>query len=824
MGKLRFDCYEEFSKKIEFPLVAFEAETGNVRIMNYEAKLILGQKTQKLEMKLESLADKDRFWTQLHDRKAMAEHHIILSNGSKDFLVAGLVNEFEVAGIRMYMLMFDIRTGLGRNTWLLERIIENSHTVIAHISCENRQEIKLNYISRNINRYGYTSDEFYTGKLQFKDMIHPDDLDMVLNSLDECAKKRIDNDCMEYRLVTESRKVCYVRCNVHFVRNASGVINGIEVLMVDVTGEKLEKDENQYLRAAIEQSNSVVLVKRFLSKKGTVKYVSSNAAGMGFDVEDLQKGRKTFTDYVLPEDREMVTGILMNAQKIPVSNYVNKCRIQGEDGHIRWIKFCISVKTLDEYMYDVELLMNDVTEENHYEENLLQNQKALEEKLDYVMSSQVQKPEQLLEEFLTMEEMQEFLEAFTANNQLYAVVVNAEGKRLSKPAGPMIRMGEFYDMLENPKYRAKIEEALRLSEERKKFCILELEDDYFEKQLGAIPMVLHDKVVASCLVCAFDEEGVSRLHNSIESLQKMIEIMAKAGFDNHYLEIDSRKSRLAERTMSEELEGQLILARAFAHMRNDANATVQEIIEKACQLLHLTSGAVYYGDNGQEAYTCMAKWSAKEAEYSEYPEQSWRMAELCGQNEVLANGGYIICNSKTPQPQMEYLMTQTQSRSMIIFGLIINDEVHGGMIFSSQDKRMFLKREISYCQDVVDIIQGILTRKQNTHNVYALNRSLMNAYNFVSECVFIKDTQTGKVLFANEAMETLFGMDITGMDSRAFLSEPTPLYTREGVQPVGDIKWQSYIQKINKIMNIQELSIEWTNGEDARIIIMREKP
>ncbi len=62
------------------------------------------------------------------------------------------------------------------------------------------------------------------------------------------------------------------------------------------------------------------------------------------------------------------------------------------------------------------------------------------------------------------------------------------------------------------------------------------------------------------------------------------------------------------------------------------------------------------------------------------------------------------------------------------------------------------------------------------------------------------------------------------MDSRAFLSEPTPLYTREGVQPVGDIKWQSYIQKINKIMNIQELSIEWTNGEDARIIIMREKP
>ena len=92
----------------------------------------------------------------------------------------------------------------------------------------------------------------------------------------------------------------------------------------------------------------------------------------------------------------------------------------------------------------------------------------------------------------------------------------------------------------------------------------------------------------------------------------------------------------------------------------------------------------------------------------------------------------------------------------------------------------------------------------------------------MKECVFIKEVQTGKVLFANEAMETLFGMDVTGMDSRSFLSEPTPTYTREGIQPVRDIKWQSYIQRVNKIMNIQELSIDWEDGREAKIVIMRE--
>lgn len=822
MGKLRFDCYEDFAKRIEFPVVAFEADTGKVVIMNYEAKLLLGQKTEKIDMSIEKAADANRFWTLLHDRKAIMEHHLIISNEKREFPVMGIVNEFEVDDQKMYMLLFEQRSGFGMNSWLLERIIENSHVIIVHLSFENQEEVKLNYISRNIKQYGYTCEEFYTGKLQFKDIIHPDDLDAVLGSFSERDKDMQDVDCMEYRIVTESRKVCYVRGNVRMLRNAAGSIESMEIVMMDVTGEKLEKDENQYLRAAIEQSRNVVLVKRFLNKKGTVKYVSSNALAIGMDVEDLRKGRKTFTDYVLPEDRQMMTDILMNARNIPVNNYMCKCRIRGEDGVIRWIKFCISVKIIDEYMYDVELLMQDVTEESSYEQNLLQNQKALEEKLDYVMNRQVQNPMQIFEELQKRGEIQELLEAFAENNQLYAVIVSREGKSLTKPTGPMIRLGEFYDMLERPKYHEKLEEAIQTITKRKKFCILELENNYFEKQIGAIPLMVGEETVAACLICAFDEEAVSRLHNSIESLQKMVDLMVKAEFDNQYLEIDSQKSRLAERTMSEELEGQLILARAFANMRNDADATMQEILEKTCDLLHLTSIAVYYGDSIQESYSCVAKWVVPEAEYKEFPEASWRMAELCRKNEIIANGGYLIYGQDEEDSQMNYLVSKTKSHGMMIFGLVVNEEISGGIMFISQDRRIFREREIAYCQDVADIIQGILVRNRSTGHVLSLNKDLLNAYNFMSDCIFIKDIQTGKVLFANEAMENLFGMDVTGMDSRAFLSEPTPTYTREGIQPIGDIKWQSYIRQVNKIMNIQELGIRWQNGEEAKIIIMRE--
>lgn len=822
VGKLRLNCYEEFAKRIEFPVVAFKAADGEVVIMNYEAKLMLGQKTKKIIMSIEDIADSSQFWSRLHDRKAVAEHHLVIANEVREFTIAGLVNEFEVDGERMYMLLFEQRTGLRMNSWMLEQIIENSHVIFAHLSFEGQEEIKVNYISRNIKRYGYTCEEFYTGKQKFRNLIHPDDLDAVLAKLAEHENDNQSDDCMEYRLVTESRKICYVRRNIHFVRNSMGKIESAEIVMVDITDEKLEKDENQYLRAAIEQSNSIVLVERFFNKKGTLKYVSANAENIGLDVEDLRKGRKVFIDYVLPEDQKMMLEVLMNAQSMPINNYTNRCRILGEDGVVRWIRFCISVKTIDDFMYDVELLMSDATEEKNYEQNLLQNQKELEEKLDYVVNSPVQDPERLFEEFVVREEIQDFIEAFAANNQLYAVIMKKNGVLLTKPTGPMIHLGEFYDLLERPQYKGKLAEAVKLLEERKRFCILELESGYFEKQIGAIPLIIEGEIVAVCLICAFDEEAVSRMHNSVESFQKMIEVVLRAEFTHRHLELDSRRSRLAERVMSEELKGQLILARAFAHMRNDTKATMQEIIENTGELLHLTSIAVYFDDHMQDAYTRVAQWAAPEALYKTYPEQSWKLAEFCYNNEAVSNGGHIIYGQDESGLQLEALMALAQSRAMMLFGIIINGEVCGSITFSSQEKRVFLDREIAYCKDVVDIIQGILARTRSTDTVYALNKELLNAYNFVSDCVFIKDNQTGKVLFANEAMENLFGMDVTGTDSRAFLSVPTPTYTREGIQPIGDIKWQSYIQSVNKIMNIQELSIEWRNGEDAKLIIMRE--
>lgn len=823
MGTVKYDCYRDFAKQIEYPLVAWKAVDGEIVIMNYEAKLILGQKPEHLSISLDMAEDETQFWSVLHDRKAIVEHHLILHTGHRDIPVAGLVNEFDMDGDIVYMFIFEQRNGLGQNSWLLERIIEDSSIVALHVSFRGEDETKLNYISKNIKRYGYTCEQFYTGQIQYKDIIHPDDFEILVEKFRAHMTDGVCSDCMEYRIVTESRKISYVRSRVYFTRDEQGRTNGMEALMMDIMDEKLNKDENQYLRSAIEQSQNVVLIKRYFDKKSVVKYVSSNAETLSMNVEDLRSGRRLFEDYILLEDRQILTDALQSIHKEPGRHVTGQCRLRGEDGQVRWINFEILMDTIDEYMHDIELILTDATDVKKYEQDLLQNQKNLEEKLDYVMGTSVQDTERKLEDFIAKEEVQMFLKSYAANTQLYAVLIDKHMKALTAPEGPMIHLGEFYDLLENPKYRSKLQEAVQLIEEKQRFGIIQLEEGNFDKQLGAVPLVIRGDFVAVCLICAFDEEAVSRLHNSIESLQKLIEIITKAGADSKYIEMDSRRSRLAVKTMSEELEGQLILARAFAHMRSDGEVTIQEIIEQSCKLLHISSIVIYSGDKSQESYTCIAKYVAEDALFTDYPQQSWRIAELCRKNEILLHGGYISSLNPANVEQLEYFMTQTQSQAVMIHGMAMDHDVCGCVMFTSAHPRQRMReKEISYCNDMVEIIQGILVRNRTHEHANVLNQDLLNAYNYMSEYVFIRDTQTGVVLFANEAMENLFGYDVTGTDSRAFLSTPTPTYTREGVQPIGNIKWQSFIRAVNKIMNIQELVIEWQNGEEAKLVIMRE--
>ena len=109
-----------------------------------------------------------------------------------------------------------------------------------------------------------------------------------------------------------------------------------------------------------------------------------------------------------------------------------------------------------------------------------------------------------------------------------------------------------------------------------------------------------------------------------------------------------------------------------------------------------------------------------------------------------------------------------------------------------------------------------------------MNKHLIETYNSFKEGIFIRDTQSGQVLFSNAAMNEMLGYDFTGRDSRELITDlhdrfdnitgmRKPFITKDRV-----VNWRRYIQRLDDIMDITEIQIEWLKGEHASLIILRK--
>lgn len=79
-------------------------------------------------------------------------------------------------------------------------IIEKSAIVVFEWSIG--PGIPVKFITENISRYGYTSEDFYSGKVDYWDFVHKDDVEYTRNAVYE---KR-DSDVSEYKHIY--RVVC----------------------------------------------------------------------------------------------------------------------------------------------------------------------------------------------------------------------------------------------------------------------------------------------------------------------------------------------------------------------------------------------------------------------------------------------------------------------------------------------------------------------------------------------------------------------------------------------------------------------------------------
>lgn len=170
MDTKRIESFKEFAGHLEYPMVIFEAESGKVLEINDEAKELIGEDVKNISIEPGRSLTKLNFWDMLHKRKSLMWHRIRMVVDGEEHLVCGLVNEATVNEQLIYTVLFERRADLNIGSFTLERIVNHAGIVAFHMARSNG-EYQIEYVSRNIRKYGYTRGQFYDNIVDIKDKI-----------------------------------------------------------------------------------------------------------------------------------------------------------------------------------------------------------------------------------------------------------------------------------------------------------------------------------------------------------------------------------------------------------------------------------------------------------------------------------------------------------------------------------------------------------------------------------------------------------------------------------------------------------------------------
>jgi PAS domain S-box-containing protein len=119
----------------------------------------------------------------------------------------------------------------------LEAVINNSPVVVFLWKAEKYWPTL--YVSENVRQFGYSPEDFISGKVLYGKIIHPEDLLLVELELEENCEEGGKEFNRRYRILTQTGDVRWVEEKTFIQRNPEGQVTNFQGIIEDIT-EKIK--------------------------------------------------------------------------------------------------------------------------------------------------------------------------------------------------------------------------------------------------------------------------------------------------------------------------------------------------------------------------------------------------------------------------------------------------------------------------------------------------------------------------------------------------------------------------------------------------------
>jgi PAS domain S-box-containing protein len=166
----------------------------------------------------------------------------------------------------------------------------------------------VEYVSDNITYYGYTPDDFTSGRIAYASIIHPDDLSRIGAEVEQYVHEGRNEITQEYRIFTKSGDIRWIDDRTWVRRGPDEIITHYQGIAIDITERKLAE---KALRNTQELLNEVERIGKIggwemdlINRKAT--WTQGTYDIVEIDPSQPIPGPDEHVNYYLPEFRPLV--------------------------------------------------------------------------------------------------------------------------------------------------------------------------------------------------------------------------------------------------------------------------------------------------------------------------------------------------------------------------------------------------------------------------------------------------------------------------------------------------------------------------------------
>ena len=118
----------------------------------------------------------------------------------------------------------------------------------------------VQYVSDNVERWGYAAEQLLDGARWFTTLIHPDDLALVLGEVERCICDGRPEFVLEYRIRTGIGSYIWIEDYSRVHRDAHGEVEYLEGLLLDISARKAADEKLRHAAAVFTNAREGVVI------------------------------------------------------------------------------------------------------------------------------------------------------------------------------------------------------------------------------------------------------------------------------------------------------------------------------------------------------------------------------------------------------------------------------------------------------------------------------------------------------------------------------------------------------------------------------------